>query len=86
MILVDNRLKLKFISILDDGVAKRMYVPTKSTFRSSQNSLKTCEDLVTELMKKDEAWPFLKPVTVKEASVYMLLLNDNSKNSKKLNS
>lgn len=29
-------------------------------------SMKVCEDLVLELSQRDEAWPFLKPVTKKE--------------------
>ncbi|ESO00416.1 hypothetical protein HELRODRAFT_113267 [Helobdella robusta] len=37
--------------------------------------MKVIEDLVSELMKNDNAWPFLKPVTVKEAPDYFEIIN-----------
>jgi len=46
-----------------------MSLTTKSRYSLAENSLKICEDLVTELMRQDDAWPFLKPVTKKEVSV-----------------
>ena len=49
-----------------------MSLTTKSRYSLAENSLKTCEDLVTELMRQDDAWPFLKPVTKKEVIVLQL--------------
>ena len=43
-----------------------MSLTTKSRYSLAENSLKICEDLVSELMRQDDAWPFLKPVTKKE--------------------
>jgi len=50
----------------DELDSKRMSLTTKSRYSLAENSLKVCEDLVTELMRQDDAWPFLKPVTKKE--------------------
>ena len=53
----------------DELDSKRMSLTTKSRYSLAENSLKTCEDLVLELMHQDDAWPFLKPVTRKEVNV-----------------
>ena len=53
----------------DELDSKRMSLTTKSRYSLAENSLKTCEDLVTELMRQDDAWPFHKPVTKKEVNV-----------------
>jgi len=53
----------------DELDSKRMSLTTKSRYSLAENSLKICEDLVTELMHQDDAWPFLKPVTKKEVTV-----------------
>ena len=53
----------------DELDSKRMSLTTKSRYSLAENSLKICEDLVTELMRQDDAWPFLKPVTRKEVAV-----------------
>jgi len=57
---------LFFIS--DELDSKRMSLTTKSRYSLAENSLKICEDLVAELMRQDDAWPFLKPVTKKEVN------------------
>jgi len=49
-----------------------MSLTTKSRYSLAENSLKICEDLVSELMRQDDAWPFLKPVTKKEVIVLCL--------------
>lgn len=39
---------------------------SKHSQRKTNASMKAIEDLVTDLMKNDNAWPFLKPVTLKQ--------------------
>jgi len=52
-----------------------MSLTTKSRYSLAENSLKTCEDLVSELMRQDDAWPFLKPVTKKEVNISLMYIN-----------
>lgn len=47
---------------------------TKSREKGQQSLMKACEDLVNELMLREEAWPFLKPVTRREVCIVMMLL------------
>ena len=35
---------------------------SKSRGNEDAENMKKCEDLLGELMKQDDAWPFLKPV------------------------
>lgn len=50
--------------------SKRMSLTTKSRYSDVENHMKTAEELVKELMHQEDAWPFLKPVTKKEALDY----------------
>jgi len=42
----------------------------KSSFRATEFGLKAYENLVTELMRLDDAWPFLRPVRRQDAPDY----------------
>ena len=47
---------------------------SKHSQRKTNASMKAIEDLVTDLMKNDHAWPFLKPVTLKQVRVALFLI------------
>ena len=64
-------------SCADELDSKRMSLTTKSRYSLAENSLKICEDLVMELMRQDDAWPFLKPVTKKEVLGNFLIVIKN---------
>lgn len=53
------------IYLADDSAEKNNFT-TKIRGREQQSIMKTCEDLVNELIQRDEAWPFVKPVTRQE--------------------
>ena len=43
--------------------------------RRPNDAMKACEEFLTEVMDKGEAWPFLTPVSKRDVSIVILILN-----------
>lgn len=64
--------KLVNIYLADDSAEQNNFT-TRIHDREQQSVMKTCEDLVDELIQRAEAWPFVKPVTRQEVRMLSAL-------------
>ena len=64
---------LRICICVAEVVSKQAKVST-SRGTDKMNVMNECEELVNELTKKDESWPFLRPVSKKEVSARRMLM------------
>lgn len=61
--------------IVDDDFGAAKALTSSSRNNSKLHQLRQCEDVVHDLVKHDNCWPFLKPVSKKLVRIYIYIYN-----------